>query len=200
MTTDWQQAQKWEKDWWGECLNTTWEELKQIKYTSRMGIDMPGSPGSPYAFDAHGASVLDVGASAISLLLKTNNLSIKEQSTVVDPLPLPKWAVDRYITAGLKFVNKPAEKLPFADKQFDEVWIYNCLQHTQDPRAIVNEIKRVGKLIRIFEWVDTGVSAGHIHNLTELELNVWLGGEGKVEQLNEVGLKGKGYYGIFPTE
>ena len=82
---------------------------------------------------------------------------------------------------------------------FDECWIYNVLQHCDVPRKIIQNARKASKLIRIFEWIETGTNEGHIHDLTEKDLNKWLKGEGKVEQLNESGCVGQAYYGIFPT-
>jgi len=32
----WQKAQRWEKDWWGNCTNTFGEETKQLLYANRI--------------------------------------------------------------------------------------------------------------------------------------------------------------------
>ena len=85
---------------------------------------------------------------------------------------------------------------------YDEVWLYNVLQHTQDPEKIIRNAQRAGRIIRIFEWIETRISIneGHPHSFTEQQLNEWLGGEGKVETLNgQANCWGKCYYGIFPT-
>ena len=81
--------------------------------------------------------------------------------------------------------------------EFDEAWIYNCLQHTDDPKKIVKKIRASSKIIRVFEWVETGTAPGHIHNLTKKNLDKWFGGEGKVELINENGCYGTCYYGVF---
>ena len=83
---------------------------------------------------------------------------------------------------------------------FDEAWIYNVLQHTENPKKVIENAQRVANTIRIFEWVNTGINIGHIHNLTESKLNEWLGGYGKVETFNgQWNCYGKAYYGIFPS-
>lgn len=195
----WEKAQKWEAWWHGTCVNEYGEEEKQLVYASRMGLQRFHDGRSPYNFDMEGKTILDMGGGATSLLLKCLNV----KGTVVDPLPLPEWVKLRYKEAGIEFINEPAESgimnTNGGDK-IDEVWIYNCLQHTEDPKLIIENAKKSGKLIRIFEWIDTATNEGHPHSLKESELNEWLGGEGKVEVLNLPTLRGKCYYGIFPTE
>lgn len=190
----WQQAQKWEKDWWGNCVNTLFEEKKQLIYADKMGLEIVANEKTPYTFDLSGKSILDVGGGATSLLLKCIN---HKGSAVIDPLPMPKWVISRYEEVGIKFLNFPAEKMRFDKNAFEEIWIYNCLQHTDNPRKIIKNAKHAGKIIRIFEWIDTPVSDGHIHTLTEEDLNVWLGGYGKVEQMKQRPCFGKAYYGVF---
>ena len=85
------------------------------------------------------------------------------------------------------------------DTKYDEVWIYNVLPHCENPEEIIKIAKEKGKLIRIFEWIDTPIGKGHLSSLTEKQLNEWLGGEGKVEQLNGIA-HGKAYYGVFPIK
>ncbi len=46
---------------------------------------------------------------------------------------------------GKRYVECPAERLPFADKEFDFVFSSHVLEHTRDPEAACREIQRVGK-------------------------------------------------------
>jgi len=188
------EAQKWEKEWWGNCVNTYGEEMKQFLYAEKMGLNRAPTIKTPYRFDLQGKSVLDIGGGPTSLLLKCENV----KSLVIDPINFPKWIWDRYEEAGITFLCMEGEEIPTKDS-FDEVWIYNVLAHCKNPKEIIENARKVSKLIRIFEWIDTPVGAGHISSLTEKELNEWLEGEGKVEQLTGVA-HGKAYYGVFPTK
>jgi len=75
--------------------------------------------------------------------------------------------------------------------------MYNVLEHTEDPKKIVENAQRLGGIIRLFEWIDTVPSPGHPHTFSETQLNEWLGGEGRVEIFTRGASKGRGYYGVF---
>lgn len=221
MNQTWNEAQKWEKDWHGNCVNSINEELKQLVYAQRMGLGITPTPKTPINFDLQGKSVLDIGGGAYSLLLKCVNFKVSVEggaigTSVIDPIDHPEWVKMRYESAGIFFKQMSGEDirttnqkiidgelremLPFDESEkFDEIWIYNVLQHTKDPEKIIKNARAVGKLIRIFEWIETPVNIGHIHTLKEAKLNEWLGGEGKVEHINQSGCKGLCYYGIFPA-
>lgn len=196
---EWKEAQKWEKEWHGDCVNSFHEERKQFVYANRMGLD-------EFKYDDFGRinynfgdrTVIDIGGGPYSLLLKSS----AKFRTVVDPCQYPDWVLARYKETGIYFCKVPAETINIFDlkvKQYDIALIYNCLQHVIDPEKIIANVRKIAKEIRIFEWIDHGVSAGHLHNLKEDKLNLWLHGRGKVEQVNEIGCRGKAYYGIFPV-
>ena len=194
MDKRWTDAQKWEGNWHGLCLNTYGEEKKQLLYAEKMGLSFQHNGRTPYNIDVKGAEIADIGCGPVSLLLKTLNLGYAE---AVDPLTFPSWVVDRYQSAGIKFVNLPGERWT-GDRKFDEVWIYNCLEHTYDPKKIIENALERGKIVRIFEWLDTPSTIGHPQTLREAELNEWLGGEGRVEMVNRGRVNGKAYWGVFP--
>lgn len=190
----WKQDQQWERQWWNTCQNTFYEEQKQLVYAEKMGLERVPDEKTPYRFDLKEKRVLDIGCGPVSLLLKCDNV----KGTAIDPLKLPDWVIKRYKTAGIKYKHQKGEDIK--EKGFNEVWIYNVLQHTENPEQIIKNAQRAGDIIRIFEWIDLPVCKGHPQTLTEAKLNKWLGGEGKVEQLDDRGCRGKSYYGIFPTK
>lgn len=188
----WDKAQKFEKEWWLACQNTFGEETKQFLYAHRMGLTTFHDGKSPFNFDMKGKSVLDIGGGPTSLLLKCHNVKGK----VIDPCEFPGWVWDRYQLAGIEYEQIKAEEMK--EKGYDECWIYNCLQHCENPEKVIKNARKAGKLIRIFEWIETEANEGHPHILTEKKLNKWLGGNGKVEELKgQNTCWGKAYYGIF---
>lgn len=195
MTQTWEEATKWEADWHGNCVNSLGEEYKQMAYAKRMGLKAFHNGKSPFNFDLKGASILDIGGGPYSLLLKCEN---RGQCAIIDPCLYPDWVYGRYRAAGIeKVLQMKAEDIPANIWKYDEVWFYNCLQHTEDPEKIVQNARRIGKIVRVFEWIETGIADGHLHDLTEAKLNGWLGGTGKVENINENTARGLCYYGIF---
>ena len=189
----WNEDQEWEKEWHGDCANSLNEELKQLAYAKRMGLVFTRDSKTPYNLDMRGKSVLDIGGGPYSLLLKAIDFS---RAVVADPCPYPEWVYRRYSALWISTLNSPGEDLEM-DDVFDEVWIYNVLQHVQSPQLIASNARKLSKIIRIFEWIETGVAPGHPHNLTEANLNEWFGGLGKVEDMAQEGLYGQAWYGIF---
>lgn len=199
MSDIWDKAQKFEREWWGDCLNTYGEEEKQIAYAKRMGLQLLHNGKSPYNIDLAGKSIVDIGGGVSSLLLKCLN---RGQCWVIDPIlaVAPKWVRLRYEMAGIVPHSDKGELFEFngiEKNPFDEVWIYNVLQHTEDPSVIITQAKKCSKIVRIFEWIGIKDDHGHPHELTEKKLNEWLGGQGKTEVLNQNTLKGTAYYGVF---
>ncbi len=195
----WTDAQLEEQKWWGNFVNTFVEEQKQFYYAEKMEIYF----SSLKSIDLFKQSILDIGSNAISMLLKSYNGG---KLTVVDPIGIPKWALERYKAANINYVQKMAED--FNDNfEYDECWIYNVLQHVKDPEKIIKSAIKQSKVLRIFEWI------GEYHNpdkkedelnkklhpniLTEADLNKWIGKNGTVEEVNTPVLKGKAYYGVF---
>lgn len=194
----WNECQKWEAQWHGDCVGTEFgERMKQTVYARRMGLRFEHDGKSPFSLDCEGKSILDIGGGPYSMLLFCKNV----KGTVIDPCEYPQWVMDRYQFAGITVLQMPVEDLKVSPgcKGFDDAWIYNCAQHVIDPRVLIYNARMLSRIVRVFEWIECGTSDGHPHELTEASLNEWLGGEGKVEHLNdrERGLVGRCYYGVF---
>jgi 2-polyprenyl-3-methyl-5-hydroxy-6-metoxy-1,4-benzoquinol methylase len=197
-TENWDEDQQWEADWWGNCANTMAEEVKQISYAHRMGLLNEPRDGKWPVYDLAGKSVIDIGGGPVSMLLKTVNGG---SLVVADPCPYPDWVNERYTIHNIAYEVIAGENLvdesEFADFEFDEAWIYNVLQHVQDPAKILDNARKLAKVVRIFEWVDIPPHTGHPHELKAQKLGEWLGGSGVVEQMNENGCNGRAFYGVF---
>ena len=186
----------WEQRWWGDCKDTRHEENKQKVYAKYMGlgVDVDNDViyfNAPYATSKR---VIDIGGGPVSMLLKITKNEVKD-SKVYDPSTYPDWTMKRYQDHGIEYVKKVGEEIN--ETGYDEVWIYNCLQHTEDPEKIIQNAKRAGKVLRIFEWVDTPPELGHPQSLNQDNLEKWIGQKGNVAFINENGAIGKCFYGVF---
>lgn len=182
---------EFERQYWGTCVNTYDEETKQIIYAMRMGFTLDRQHPEIWVPDMR---ILDLGGGPVSLLLKAKGF---KEATVVDPGEYPQWVMDRYRQHHVQYMKQRAEDYRGDGVGYDECWIYNTLQHVQDPGRVVITARRLAEKVRIFEWVEEPESLGHPHELHIAELNQWLGGRGRVEHLNEFGCTGLAYYGIF---
>jgi len=181
---EWKKENDHEREWWGECVNTSDEETKQLDYAKYMGIDeykIFGFLGGNY--DLRGKSILDIGGGPVSILLKCRNFS---KGVVVDPCTFPDWIMKRYEKASITYLKQMAEDLEL-DEKFDEVWIYNLLQHCLDPAKVIENAKKYGKIIRIFEWIETEKIPGHPHIQSKEWLDRQLGVYGQTVQLTWAG-------------
>lgn len=189
----WEDHQQWERSWHGDCINSWNEETKQQVYAKRMGLEAIMELGKYPVYDLKEISILDVGCGPYSLLLKCKNF----KGYGIDPCDYPKWVAERYKEAGIEYKKMLAEDTTWTTEVFDEVWMYNVLQHTQDPELIMKNMRRAGKVLRIFEWIETEQTPGHPHILQADKLNEWVGGIGATEELHESGCYGKCWYGVF---
>lgn len=179
---------KFEKDYWGDCCNTFDEDQKHYVYGRLMGLIE-----SHYRFYLPSNSkILDIGGGPSSMLLKRKGLG---KGKVVDPIDYPDWTKQRYAMMDIDVQVGLGEDV--TDTGFDEVWIYNCMQHAVDPEKIINNAKKAAPILRLFEWIDIPAHDGHPHELTEKSLDSWIGQKGHVTQLAESGCYGKAYYGVF---
>ena len=187
--------QELERSWWGNCASTFHEEQKQLVYARRMGLTADWSVGHPPEFDLTGAAVVDVGGGPVSLLLKARNAGYR---LVIDPCPFPNWVYMRYAECGIDCQVEPGETWQ-PGLEFDEGWVYNVMQHVEDPERFIFTVRQNVDLVRLFEWIDIPAYDGHPHELHADDFTRWLGGGGTVEAVNEDGAVGTAFYGIFAT-
>jgi hypothetical protein len=126
------------------------------------------------------------------MLLKSKGLG---RALVVDPLQYPQWTYARYHEHGVECLVMRGEDVSL--RGFDECWIYNCLQHTDDPALIIRNALQAAKVLRIFEWVDIEPHDGHPQMITKKMLDEAIGREGKLVHLAESGCFGLAYFNIY---
>lgn len=185
---------EFEASYWGNCCNTFDEEQKHYVYAECMGLAVDHYRIIPRPK----LRILDVGGGPVSMLLKVPNLA---SGLVWDPLEYPQWTVDRYASANIAVRQARGEDLD--ETGWDEVWLYNCLQHTEDPERIIHNCLRAGCVFRIFEWVDIPPHEGHPQMLTQELLDKWIGSSFRafrgnvIEFNNHCGCTGRAYVGVF---
>ena len=127
-----QEEYQFESEYWGNCVNTLDEDIKHFLYAEAMGIPRTGA----YTLSIGGRRILDIGGGPSSMLLQVADHG---GSKVIDPIEWPSWTTERY-----KSHNIEIEKITGEDANetgWDEVWIYNCLQHVNDPQKIIENAK-----------------------------------------------------------
>jgi len=178
----------YEKRYWGTCANTFEEDQKHYVYGPLMGLQQEW-----VYFKLDNKSVLDIGGGPTSMLLKCWGLT---RGKVVDPIDYPQWTKERYKYVNIDVDVKKGEDV--LETGWDEVWIYNCMQHALSPEKIINNAKIAAPVLRIFEWIDIPAHPGHPWMLTESLLDEWIGQKGQTIELNgDKGCFGKAYYGCF---
>ncbi|HEV8167704.1 MAG TPA: methyltransferase domain-containing protein, partial [Pyrinomonadaceae bacterium] len=94
----------------------------------------------------------------------------------VDPQSMSEETKAKYAAANVALQCAKAEDFE-PGRRFDEGWIYNCLQHVDDPNKVMAMMLRAVDSVRIFEWIDTPPSEGHPHTLTSEHFDRWLSGD-----------------------
>lgn len=193
----WQDHQDFESGWWGDCANTYGEETKQLTYAHRMGMITVFDEGHWPSYDLGGKSIMDIGGGPASILLKCKNF---KKAIVVDPCTYPKWVHDRYSLHGITFLHQKGEDIDETNPM-DEAWIYNVLQHVDDPEKLVRNAVRTSRILRIFDWLDTPPWLGHPHTIHREDLYDWISGrplQHRIEEMQgENGCQGTAFYGVF---
>lgn len=175
-----------ESQYWGNCTNTFDEEQKHYIYAKYMGLER-----KHYSFNLYNKRIIDIGGGPVSMMLK--GIDLKE-GLVCDPLIYPEWTKVRYLEKNIKVKHLRGEDV--SEVGWDEAWMYNCLQHTDDPQKVINNALKSAKIFRIFEWIDIPPHEGHPQMLTREFLDRIIGKNGETVQLAENGCFGRAYYNI----
>lgn len=161
---EWQSCQVYEKKSWGDDIyihaNNN-EIIKQNVYAQLLEITNQTNFSS---IDLNQKTVLDVGCGPISLLLRCHNF---KKAVGVEPLFYNEKVDKEYLNKNIQLIRIPAEEMNFNENEFDEVWMYNVLQHTYDPEKILQKLNTYAKCIKIFEWLDTPPHEGHPQESSE---------------------------------
>lgn len=149
---EWEEAQAWERNWWLNNPQMYPVEIQKGDIVAGwMGVKaMPTK------------SVIDIGCGPFSLLQRFP----AGIACAVDPIDYGPLEIS-YKIAGIKRIFCRGEDISLPTQaKFDEAWIYNCLQHVEDPVAILNQAIKIAKRVRLFEWINIPPYTGHLQLLT----------------------------------
>jgi hypothetical protein len=100
-------------------------------------------------------SIAEIGCARISSLFFCNNYS---KSYVIEPTHYPE--ADKYYEGkDIVKIYERAEVCKFP--KVDEVWMFNLLQHVQNPDLLIEKCKQNSKVIRFFEPIDYEINEQH---------------------------------------
>lgn len=150
--------------------------------------------------------IIEIGCADFPALRYVNHV----WCTIVEPLP--SSALRTFVNSFEDFtINKSGISLfecRFEDYAIDtdylkgkEIWMFNVLQHVQDPEAFIEKAKHA-KCIRYFEPIDTGVTTYHPFSFTEADFNRWFPGVNKYynEITNQNFHDGPCCYGVWENK
>lgn len=198
---EWLKHQEDERKFWAYDKNVSYGQVKEQAYVPFLGLDKLRK--GPY-FDLKGMSILDIGGGPVSLLLRCVNFS---RGVVLDPCTFDDWILERYKKNDIEFIKHKAEDWE-PPQMFDEVWIYNVLQHVQDPDKVVAMAKRAARKIRVFEWRETPLTGGHPYTFTTEDFDRLFGQKGNARNVTKDDMlydlihntEEKFYWGVFDYE
>lgn len=145
----WLQAQKGEKEHHeADTVDNSYEHYKKAYeyYFKYLGMDK----------DLDGRSVVEIGPGRIAGLLFCKNYG---NSYVLEPTEYDGIAHLYAHKPNLTRIGRRAEDWVFPN--VDEVWLFNVLQHVQDPDILIAKCKEASKVIRFFEPVDLPTNLEH---------------------------------------
>ncbi len=146
--------------------------------------------------DLSGKSVIEIGPGRIAALLFCDNHKL---SYVLEPTEYDGIA-HLYDKENLLVIKKTAEEWDFPN--VDEIWLFNLLQHVQDPDLLIKKCKESAKVIRFFEPVDLPTNLEHPFTFSMDDFKGYFGDCVKEYAANQ-GIKGfhgaKCAYGVYKT-
>jgi hypothetical protein len=142
-----------------------------------------------------GKSVVEIGPARIAGLLFCTNYS---KSYIIEPTPYE--GIDYlYENKNIEIIKEKAESCNFP--YVDEVWIFNLMQHVQDPDKLIEICKKHSKIIKFFEPIDLPTNNEHPYSFSLEDYKNYFGDCVKVYSFNgEIGFhQAKCAYGVYKT-
>ena len=110
--------------------------------------------------DLNNKTILEIGPARVSALLYCNNYG---PSFIVEPTKYDDTE-HLYINKDITFIRDLYEDCE--SPIVDEIWLFNVLQHIQDPDLFIDKCKKSAKTIKFFEPINTPIETHHPHSFT----------------------------------
>jgi hypothetical protein len=156
-----------------------WQEA-QVAEVLATTYENPGNAREAYAkifrylgmeFDQKGKYIIEVGCGAFPAVSFCDNV----KPTIVEPLRFPQLA--KYAEeSDAEWIGFPLEDInTYSFWEFDELWMFNCIQHVRDPELFIEKCKELATTIRFFEPVDYPTCVYHPHTFNQADFERWFG-------------------------
>jgi len=147
----WKQAQEAEAKFHQDPIESLLSNYKESyrQYFEWLGIES----------NLNGKKIIEVGCASVPALHFCTNYT----GVIIEPLPsdaLQSLVKDMPVD----LIAEPAETTNLSG--YDEVWLFNVLQHVIDPVKLVDNMKKSAKTIRFFEPINTPICEYHPHSYT----------------------------------
>lgn len=157
----WQQAQKAEREFHDKrTLEEKINEYGSFYATTMCLLEMQ---------DLQISDALEVGCADIPALYFQD----APDCAICEPMPSPDLdeicASRDIVLYRCKFEDMDDEL------RFSEIWLFNVMQHVQDPEKFIAKAKRIGRTIRFFEPIDWPIEMYHPFSYTIDDYKRWFG-------------------------
>jgi hypothetical protein len=185
----WNQAQVGEKKFHEqEPMEQSYKHYENTfnYYFKYLGIDK----------DLQGKTVIEIGPARCAGLLYCENFG---ESYIMEPT-VYEGVQEYYDSKGINIIRELYEDCDSPD--VDEIWMFNLMQHVQDPDALISKAKKHAKVIRFFEPIDLGTNLEHPFTFSEADYRDYFGDCVKrYESIGEPGFHGANcVYGTYICE
>ena len=135
--------QQWEQAQAGELVITRYDDSLDQERVSSIILEFFNKTTKSFK----GKKILEVGGGPFPAVGFCNGT----KATVVDPLS--DQFNTKYRGDNVNWVSEQFED--YSGATVDEVWVFNVLQHVIDPQALLEKAATVGKVVRVFEPINT---------------------------------------------
>lgn len=116
-----------------------------------------------FNFSVLNKKILEIGPGVYACLLFCNNI---KNCAIIESMEFPKNIQKIYKEKGIKIYQNPVENLNFK-AEFDEVWVFNVMQHIWNPNVFIEKLKNCSNKILFFEPINTELNEEHVYSYTK---------------------------------